>query len=781
MDKALIREVVNAGLKVEQVNLSLVQKNLATARNQLKKELLKSPETLAHKGKLISLLDQYLGEVDRAISEQFDSGLALKEGLREAKFVVGSEAAIPKESDFWGWTPTLPIEAIGLANAEMATLIKATTSELKEKVLRTVQVGLAQGASIQQIQDQILGTGLKGLQGKDGVFRSATNRAETQARTISNELINRGALIGYNQIDQICPELGLKKVWQTVSDRRTSETCQTLAGQVRELNQEFSGNGWSGANPPSHPNAYLPGQHVIAVHPEVLSRHRYNGDAVRIKLTNGVTLEVTGEHPVLTPDGFVESRFLREGQQVFYSPLVDKLQHCYPSIDSVFETNQALIDSRIPCEDLDNGLAKFEIRGSSDTEVLLSPSTGYPSLVSRLNPGRLFGSDQPILENNLEGFLRSHWNSVYMRDCLYILNPFTESSDISGGFYLVEIQEIHTFKYCGHVYNLTSKDGLNVANGIITHNCRSRVTVLSAKYQKEWDDRFRDAPSGPPLPKPNLGVSSRLVSENAIEPPRSPALNPDRLFGVDAERINVALEKTAKMSPEISESLARLTDYANREKIATVYSDRFMTDDAIIGLIDELVRADFIPSDRRSAFFAQRDVVFRMQPTVGGQTIEGFKMVQINSRTEFFERMVEKGKIDTLEIIKDYKRTLKNVVHVPESKRSLGLPSNAIVNGYGSITFSDELRTAETYVHEIGHLVHFKVRAKLGSEYRLPKSFDYTQNVSQYGASKTPEDNNYKETFAEAFTFYVMDKEGLKEVAPSLFDWVERALILAGY
>ena len=254
MDKGLIRDVVNSGLAYEQVNSEIVRFNLAIARNKLQKEWNKNPNGLTHLGKMSDALDFYLDEVNRNINKDFNIESTLNEGVREGKFIVGSEASIPRDSDFWGWTPSVPINAIGLAESEMANLIRGTTKQLKERILRTVQVGIASGASIGDIQDSILGTGLRGLKGKDGVWRTATSRGEMQARTITNDLINRGALITYNDVDNLCPELDLKKVWQTVSDKRTSDICANLNGQVRELKESFSANGWSGANPPAHPN-----------------------------------------------------------------------------------------------------------------------------------------------------------------------------------------------------------------------------------------------------------------------------------------------------------------------------------------------------------------------------------------------------------------------------------------------------------------------------------------------------------------------------------------------
>ena len=66
-------------------------------------------------------------------------------------------------------------------------------------------------------------------------------------------------------------------------------------------------------------------------------------------------------------------------------------------------------------------------------------------------------------------------------------------------------------------------------------------------------------------------------------------------------------------------------------------------------------------------------------------------------------------------------------------------------------------------VHEIGHQVHFKgsgAGAFTGG--RLDFRF-----VSTYATK------NRFEQFAEAFTLYIFDPEGLQTKAPSLYKWVD--------
>lgn len=254
LDKATLQSIVRADLELEYQSAQVLQRNLATARNQITKQLQVNPDNL-HATRLASVLDTYLGEFESKSLKDLPLEEALSRGSREGMEIIGASANVPKDSTFWNFVPTLPTQAIALESAKAADSIRKVSKQLKDDILRKVQVGLVTGAGTQSLISDIMGTGLKGLKGRDGVFRSASVRAETIGRTISNELINKGAHITYTQVDKVVPELELTKVWQTVSDNRTSDRCNSLAGQRKPLDALFTaGDGWSGLYPPSHPN-----------------------------------------------------------------------------------------------------------------------------------------------------------------------------------------------------------------------------------------------------------------------------------------------------------------------------------------------------------------------------------------------------------------------------------------------------------------------------------------------------------------------------------------------
>ena len=76
-----------------------------------------------------------------------------------------------------------------------------------------------------------------------------------------------------------------------------------------------------------------------------------------------------------------------------------------------------------------------------------------------------------------------------------------------------------------------------------------------------------------------------------------------------------------------------------------------------------------------------------------------------------------------------------------------------------------------TFIHEMGHQVHYQAGAgNLGSQFKTLKGMTYPTRYSRK--------NNF-EQFAESFTQYIFNPEGLQQRAPRLYKWVEETLDLA--
>ena len=80
----------------------------------------------------------------------------------------------------------------------------------------------------------------------------------------------------------------------------------------------------------------------------------------------------------------------------------------------------------------------------------------------------------------------------------------------------------------------------------------------------------------------------------------------------------------------------------------------------------------------------------------------------------------------------------------------------------------DSFDWLDTLVHEMGHQVHYQSGAlNLGRQYAKDKGMTYVTGYSR---------TNHLEQFAEAFTQYIFNPEGLQEKAPRLYKWVDATL-----
>lgn len=122
--------------------------------------------------------------------------------------------------------------------------IKGVTKEIQATVIRTVQGGLKDNKSLDEITSDI----------KGDFDKFSGWRSEMIARTETTRITNEGKLLGYK-------ESGLKgeKVWSAAQPRGCkgcSEICDRMDGQAVPLDSDFvdPGTGKRYASPPGHPN-----------------------------------------------------------------------------------------------------------------------------------------------------------------------------------------------------------------------------------------------------------------------------------------------------------------------------------------------------------------------------------------------------------------------------------------------------------------------------------------------------------------------------------------------
>lgn len=255
IDERTLRRHLNQVIRLEFQSAARVQALMAEVRNDLRTRF---PQLSGFQANMLIQMDREMEVIQRTLEQEFNVranyAQPLYEGHLEGLELVLEDAGVPPSSLIAEFQPLIDIQA--LADAQTSTLerVRDIGQQLQKDARAAIVNGVALGEGTSQIKDRILGTGISGLNGRDGIFRPATWRAEAIARTTANEVLNAGKLSTFGQMNQEFPELEVKKRFDNIGDRRTSKRCSSLIGQVRELDQEFQApDGWTGQAPPTHP------------------------------------------------------------------------------------------------------------------------------------------------------------------------------------------------------------------------------------------------------------------------------------------------------------------------------------------------------------------------------------------------------------------------------------------------------------------------------------------------------------------------------------------------
>ena len=152
----------------------------------------------------------------------------------------------------------------------------------------------------------------------------------------------------------------------------------------------------------------------------------------------------------------------------------------------------------------------------------------------------------------------------------------------------------------------------------------------------------------------------------------------------------------------------------------------------------------------------------------GGMS-NGFTSIDSNIiHTRIYENSKKIGSLQAKQIKKSAKATLDNNALLHTSDWDYMMKHNLKEVWSTSQPMSDEISWFSTMIHETGHQVHFQSGAeKLGRQWMKLKGLTFTTEYSR---------KNYLEQFAEAFTQYVLNPDGLKEHAPRLYNWVDASM-----
>lgn len=198
-------------------------------------------------------------------------------------------------------------------------------------------------------------------------------------------------------------------------------------------------------------------------------RHWYSGELTTLVMASGKTLRGTPNHPVLTPDGWVALGSLKKGDYVIevaskLVPLKENQNDGIPTIAEIFSSLQenGVMQSR------SGSAADFHGDGSDSNVDTVFAADGLTESINAFRPKVI---DNLALERT--GFPAD--NLCNLLDGL----PFTAKP--------VEIVNVDRTGYSGHVYNLQTKDGWYVTDGIITHNCRCKWIYINHLNQLPGD------------------------------------------------------------------------------------------------------------------------------------------------------------------------------------------------------------------------------------------------------------------------------------------------------
>lgn len=279
-----------------------------------------------------------------ALAEQIAD--ALKETLTEPQ-IAALESLAENPFDLAKWTKTFRVESreltttiteamgqlaaneVGLAtgfNVKDPNIIRGIESQVQkfaESVNETtwdtlklsIQEGIRDGDSIDDIAkrvETVMGDRIK-------------SSSQLIARTEVNRAVVFGSLEGWKQSGVV-----EKVKWIAALDDRTRPTHVEAHGQVVNLGDDFTVGGCTGPGPGNLDCARevvncrcFPGDTLVTAEAiQGASMRLYDGNIVRVVLSDGREFSATPNHPMLTTRGWVEAGTLNNGDYLVSHPLV---------------------------------------------------------------------------------------------------------------------------------------------------------------------------------------------------------------------------------------------------------------------------------------------------------------------------------------------------------------------------------------------------------------------------------------------------------------------------
>ena len=320
--------------------------------------------------------------------------------------------------------------------------------------------------------------------------------------------------------------------YRTAQDSRVRPSHALLDGVIFEQ----SDPNWSRYAPPNGYNCFSAGTLVQGKAVAAL-RAWYAGELVELTTESGRRLTVTPNHPLATCNGFVPAGSIREGEEVFaYRDGVDGSlvggvdpQDAPVKIEEVFDAlavrNGPAARLRPVSDDL-HGDAKFvhgdvdvvaahgvlllhrntepgadrrdgvfastlsglvsEVArgGTSDLGIATNTALGGSMSASDLRAPALVGHEGPLdplcvgLASSNDARLSQPAGDDRSADAAFIRDLILRAP---GDVSLDQVISVRRFDFSGHVYDLQTVGGWQVASGIVASNCRCGIVTLRAR------------------------------------------------------------------------------------------------------------------------------------------------------------------------------------------------------------------------------------------------------------------------------------------------------------
>jgi hypothetical protein len=391
---------------------------------------------------------------------------------------------------------------------------KNITKTMSNRIRRQLLKGIEKGETNQQIAERLKNAvGIPGLRDSSGRLLTSKTRALLIARTEVADSFNIGTLEGYKATDGVVQRV-------IIRDGNDFDTaCSNANGEEWTFSKAEE-------NSLEHPNCLIGSSLVFASNVEAVFLRRFDGEVVILRTAANDLLTCTPNHPIWTDRGWLAAGDLCQGDYVIRSldgkrisaslnPNNDKGPARIEDITASFLKSRSVTTRVMPssaehfhCDGIGSHvyvvgadrLARNKVKAPLGKHFQESPFNvglmGASALLTKGSAGKVFdgslnssdsivrlsGDSEPIIGTHFRHTKRSRLRSGSQLVTTTAKRPAQTSAvnsdgmsdlirSLSGLVAPIKLIEVGRRPFVGHVYNLETKQGWYIADGIITHNC----------------------------------------------------------------------------------------------------------------------------------------------------------------------------------------------------------------------------------------------------------------------------------------------------------------------